>query len=130
MEPEHGTQKIPCCVNKDDIHSDVRKGTIMQPSFILFGIVTGGSLLIQVVAFVLYRWRNSWRYRKRVVASIKQVQIWLDGWYVAAVWTDALTGQCHTFHSHRIESGFKQRVGENIIVDVDPNNFEHYRMLL
>ena len=102
----------------------------MHTQLMLFGIVTGGSILIQLVAVVLYRWRNSWRYRKRVVATIKQVQIWLDGWYVAAVWTDVLTGQSHTFHSHRIESGFEQHVGERIIVDVDPNNFEHYRMML
>ena len=51
----------------------------MPTSLILFTIVVGGSVLIQVLAVVLYRWRNSWRYRKRVVATIQQIQVWLDG---------------------------------------------------
>ena len=102
----------------------------MPTSLILFTIVVGGSVLIQVLAVVLYRWRNSWRYRKRVVATIQQIQVWLDGWYVAAGWTDALTGQSYIFYSHCIASGFDRRVGESVIVDVDPDNFERYRLLL
>jgi hypothetical protein len=52
----------------------------------LFVIVVVGSLLIQLLVLALYRWRNTWRYRKRV--------------------------------------------GESVIVDVDPNNFERYRTRL
>ncbi len=101
----------------------------MHSQFMVFAIVSGGSILIQLLAVVVYRWRNTSRYRRRVVATIKLIQIWLDGWYVTAVWIDAITGQNHAFLSHRIESGFAQRVGDTIIVDVDSNNFERYRML-
>ncbi len=102
----------------------------MYISLVLSGIVIVGSMLIQLLAVIFYRWRNTWRYRKRVVATIKQIQVWLDGWYVTAVWTDALTGQSHIFHSRCIEYGLEQRVGDSIHVDVDPHNLDHYRMLL
>ena len=102
----------------------------MQTSLMLFTIVVGGSALIQIVFIVLYHWRNTWRYRKQVIATIHQIQIWLDGWYIAATWTDVLTGQRHIFYSQRIESSLKQKVGDSVIVDVDPDNFERYHMLL
>jgi hypothetical protein len=96
----------------------------MQTSLMLFTIIVAGSVLIQLAFLVLYHWRNTWRYKKQVVATIQQIQIWLDGWYVAATWTDAFTGQSYTFYSLRIESGLVQQVGESIIVDVDPGNFK------
>ncbi len=99
-------------------------------SLILFIIVVGGSVLIQLVFFVLYYWRNRWRYSKQVIATIHQIQIWLDGWYITASWTDALTGQKHTFYSKRIDVSLDQKVGDSVIVDVDPENFERYHMLL
>jgi hypothetical protein len=102
----------------------------MQTTLVLFTIVVSGSVLIQLVFLVIYQWRNTWRYRKQVIATIKQIQIWLDGCYVAATWTDAITGQCHTFYSKRIEFSLEQRVGDNIIIDVDPDNFERYHMML
>lgn|SRR5579872_5535878 len=102
----------------------------MQTSLVLFIVVVGGSVLIQMVFLALYRLRYAWRYRKQVVATVKQIQIWLDGWYIAATWTDVLTGQCHTFYSKRIDSSFEQRVGDSVIIDVDPDDFERYHMML
>ena len=102
----------------------------MHSSSVVFIVVVCGSVLIQVVFFVLYRLRYAWRYRKQVVATIKQIQIWLDGWYVAATWTDALTGRSHTFYSRRIEFSLEQKVGDSVIIDVDPENFDRYHMLL
>ncbi len=102
----------------------------MEGSLLLFAIVVTGSLAIQLLAVAIYYWRNSWRYGRRVVATVKQIQVWLDGWYVTAVWTDMLTGQDYTFQSPRIESSLKQQVGDNVIVDIDPNNPERYWMRL
>jgi hypothetical protein len=99
-------------------------------SFILFIIIAGGSMLIQLVFFLLYRSRNTWRYSKQVIATIHQIQIWLDGWYVAASWTDVLTGQQHIFYSKRIDTCLEQKVGDSVIVDVDPEDFERYHMQL
>ncbi len=103
---------------------------MMPTPLILFTIIVSGSLLIQLVFFVLYHWRNTWRYSKQVIATIHQIQIWLDGWYIAATWTDALTGQKYVFYSKRIESSLEQKVGDSVIVDVDPENFERYHILL
>ncbi len=95
----------------------------------LFIIVVGGSVLIQFAFVVMYHWRTSWRYGKQVIATIQQIQIWLDGWYITASWTDTFTGQKHTFYSKRIDGSLEQKVGDSVIVDVDPENFEHYHML-
>lgn len=103
----------------------------MAPTtLLLFFIVVGGSVLIQLAFVVVYKRRKSWRYGKQVVATIHQIQIWLDGWYIAASWTDAFTGQKHTFYSKRIDVSLEQKVGDSVIVDVDPENFERYHMLL
>ena len=87
-------------------------------------------MLIQLVFFLLYRSRNTWRYSKQVIATIHQIQIWLDGWYVAASWTDVLTGQQYIFYSKRIDTCLEQKVGDSVIVDVDPENFERYHLQL
>ncbi len=99
-------------------------------SFMLFIIVAGGSILIQLMFFLLYRLHNTWRYSKQVIATIHQIQIWLDGWYIAATWTDVLTGQQYIFYSKRIDTYLEQKVGDSVIVDVDPENFERYHMQL
>ena len=65
----------------------------MLPPLLLVGIVSLGTMLIQLAAFALHYWHTRGRYRKQIVAMIEQVQIWVDGWYVTSVWTDALTGQ-------------------------------------
>ncbi len=57
--------------------------------------------------------------RKQIVAIIEQVQIWVDGWYVTSVWTDALTGRSYRFHSHLIDCGLEPVVGECVIVNVE-----------
>jgi hypothetical protein len=102
----------------------------MKASLLLLAVVVTGTLAIQLLAVAIYYWRNSWRYGRRVVATVKLIQVWLDGWYVTAVWTDILTGQHYTFQSPRIEDSLKQRVGDNVIVDIDPNDPERYWMRL
>jgi len=102
----------------------------MGASLLLFALVVTGSLAIQPLAVAIYYWRNSWRYGRQVVATVKQIQVWLDGWYVTAVWTDMLTGQNYTFQSPRIEFSLKQRVGDDVIVDIDRNHPERYWMRL
>jgi len=102
----------------------------MQTPLLIFAIVVTGTLAIQILAMAIYNWRNSWRYGRRVEATIKQIQVWLDGWYVTAEWTDMLTGRNYTFHSPRIEFSLRHRVGDTVIVDIDPNNLERYWMRL
>jgi hypothetical protein len=102
----------------------------MQPPLLLAGIVSIGTMLIQLAAVALHYWNTRGRYREHLVAMIEQVQIWVDGWYVTAVWTDALTGRSYTFHSHLIDCGLEPVVGERVIVHVDPANYRRYRVIL
>ena len=102
----------------------------MLPPLLLAGIVSIGTMLIQLAAFALHYWNTKVRYRKHIVAMIEQVQIWVDGWYVTSVWTDALTGRSYTFHSRLIDCGIEPVVGESVIVHVDPTNYKRYRMML
>lgn len=102
----------------------------MQPPLLLAGIVSIGTMLIQLTAVALHYWNTRGRYRKQLVAMIEQVQIWIDGWYVTAVWTDALTGRSYTFHSHLIDCGLEPVVGEPVIVHVDPVSYQRYRVML
>ena len=102
----------------------------MQPPLLLAGIVSIGTMLIQLAAVALHYWTTRGRYSKQIVALIEQVQIWVDGWYVTAVWTDALTGRSYTFHSRRIDCGLEPVVGEGVMVCVDPANYQRYRMML
>lgn len=100
----------------------------MNTLLLPFSIVFMGSLLIQFLSVVIYKWQKTRRYSMQVVATIKQVQVWLDGWYVTAEWTDMATNQSYTFRSQCIEIGLKQRVGDGVLVHVDPNNPERYAM--
>ena len=102
----------------------------MLPPLLLVGIVSIGTMLIQLAAFALHYWHTRGRYRKQIVAMIEQVQIWVDGWYVTSVWTDALTGKSYTFHSHLIDCGLEPVVGERVLVNVDPANYRRYRVML
>ncbi len=102
----------------------------MLPPLLLVGIVSIGTMLIQLAAFALHYWYTRGRYGKQIVAMIEQVQIWVDGWYVTSVWTDALTGKSYTFHSHLIDCGLKPVVGERVLVQVDPANYRRYRVML
>ncbi len=102
----------------------------MLPPLLLVGIVAIGTMLIQLAAFAFHYWNTRGRYRKQIVAMIEQVQIWVDGWYVTSVWTDALTGRSYTFHSHLIDCGLEPVVGERVIVHVDPTNYRRYRVML
>lgn len=102
----------------------------MKIPFLSIGIVVIGSVAIQLVTLAIFNWCRSWRNGRRVVATIKQIQIWLDGWYVIAEWTDILTGHSYTFRSQRIQVSLKKQVGDNVIVDVDFNNPERYHMKL
>jgi hypothetical protein len=102
----------------------------MLPPLLLAGIVSIGTMLIQLAAVTLHYWNTRWRFRIQLVAMIGQVQIWVDGWYVTSVWTDALTGRSYTFHSHLIDCGLEPVVGEGVIVHVDPANYRRYRVIL
>jgi hypothetical protein len=102
----------------------------MQPPLLLAGIVSIGTMLIQLAAVALHYWNTRGRYSKHLVAMIEQVQIWVDGWYVTAVWTDALTGRSYTFHSRLIDCGLEPVVGERVLVHVDPANYRCYRVML
>ena len=102
----------------------------MQPPLLLAGIVSIGTMLIQLAAVALHYWNTRGRYRKQLVAMIEQVQIWVDGWYVTSVWTDALTGRSYTFHSHLIDCSLEPVVGERVIVHVDPANYRRYQVML
>jgi hypothetical protein len=41
-----------------------------------------------------------------------------------------LTGRSYTFHSHLIDCGLEPVVGERVIVNVDPTNYQRYRVML
>lgn len=102
----------------------------MQPPLLLAGIVSIGTMLIQLAAVALHYWNTRGRYREHLVAMIEQVQIWIDGWYITAVWTDVLTGRSYRFHSHLIDCGLEPVVGERVLVQVDPANYRRYRVML
>ena len=102
----------------------------MLPPWLLVGIVSIGTMLIQLAAVALHYWTTRGRLSKQLVAMIEQVQIWVDGWYVTAVWTDVLTGRSYTFHSHLIDCGPEPVVGERVLVQVDPANYRRYRVIL
>jgi hypothetical protein len=102
----------------------------MPSPLLLVGIVSIGTMLIQLAAVALHYWVTRGRYGKQIVAKIEQVQIWVDGWYVTSVWTDALTGRSYAFYSRLIDCGLEPVVGESVIVNVDPANYQHYRVML
>ena len=101
---------------------------VMNTLLLPCSIVFFGSLLIQLLAVVIYKRRNTRRYGKQVVATVKQIQVWLDGWYVTAVWTDMVTQRSYTFESMCSAYELKQHVGDSVIVHVDPKNPECYSM--
>jgi hypothetical protein len=100
----------------------------MNTPLLPFSAVFVGSIIAPLLAVIIYKWRKARRYRMQVVATIKHIQVWLDGWYVTAVWTDVATNRIYTFHSQCIEFDLKQRVGDSLLVQVDPNNPERYDM--
>jgi hypothetical protein len=102
----------------------------MNTPLLPLGAVYVGSILVPLLSVLIYKWRKARRYSMRVVATIKLIQVWLNGWYVTAVWTDVSTNRSYTFHSQRIEIGLKQRVGDSLLVQFDPNNPEYYAMYL
>jgi hypothetical protein len=103
---------------------------VMNTLLLPLCIIVIGSLILQLLPLTIYKWQKNRRYRKQVVATVKQIQVWLDGWYVTAVWTDIVTNRSYTFQSQRIDLNLKQRVGDSVIVNVDPQNPERYRMKL
>jgi hypothetical protein len=103
---------------------------VMNTLLLPLCIIVIGSLILQLLPLTINKWQKNRRYRKQVVATVKQIQVWLDGWYVTAVWTDIVTNRSYTFQSQRIDLNLKQRVGDSVIVNVDPQNPERYRMKL
>jgi len=101
---------------------------VMNLPLLPFGAVFVGSILVPFLSVIIYKWRKTRGYSMQVVATIKHIQVWLDGWYVTAVWMDATTNRSYTFRSPCIEFGLKQRVGDSLRVYVDPSNPERYTM--
>jgi hypothetical protein len=97
---------------------------LLVVALILSGV---GIYLCAVIISILPKKRKS---KRRVVATVRQIQIWFEGWYVIAVWTDILTGKSYTFRSPPIELHLKQRLGDRVVVDFDPGHPEQYRMRL
>lgn len=93
-----------------------------------FGAVFVGSILVPFLSVIIYKWRKTRQYSMQVVATIKHIQVWLDGWYVTAVWTDVVTNRSYMFHSQCIEFGLKHRVGDSLLVQFDPQNPDRYAM--
>jgi|SRR6516162_1907061 hypothetical protein len=100
----------------------------MNTPLLLIGAVSIGSLLVPFLSVIIYKWQKNRRYSMKVFATIKHIQVWLDGWYVTAVWTDAATNRSYTFLSQCIEFDLKQRVGDSLLVQFDPKNPDRYAM--
>jgi MFS-type transporter involved in bile tolerance (Atg22 family) len=100
----------------------------MNMPLLPIGAVFIGSILMPLLSLIIYKWRKTRRYSMQVFATIKHIQIWLDGWYVTAVWTDVATNRIYMFHSQCIEFGLKQRVGDSLLVQFDPKNPDRYAM--
>jgi hypothetical protein len=112
-------------------HSGEKGGSErMSLPVLLFGFVVIGCLALYYLSIALFSLRETTKGTRRVVATVKEVQVWVDGWYLIAVWTDILTGQRYTFRSHRIELRLKQRIGDSVCVDFDPSHPERYHMKL
>jgi hypothetical protein len=104
------------------------EGDVMNSPLLLIGAVSIGSLFMPLLAVIIYKWQKNRRYSMQVFATIKHIEIWLDGWYVTAVWTDAATNRSYMFHSPCIAFGLKQRVGDNMLVQFDPKHPDRYAM--
>jgi hypothetical protein len=100
----------------------------MNTPLLPFSAIFVGSIIAPLLAAIIYKWLKASRYKMQVVATIKNIQVWHDGWYVTAVWTDVATNRIYTFHSQCIEFGLKQRVGDSLLVQVDPDNPDRYAM--
>ena len=104
------------------------EGDVMNTPLLLMGAIFMGSLLVPFLSVLIYKWQRSKRYSMQVLATIKHIQVWLDGWYVTAVWTDVATNQSYTFQSQCIEFDLKQRVGDSLLVQFDPEHPDRYTM--
>ena len=94
-----------------------------------------GLMLICLIGLALFIGRRQARRRRRhITATITQVQVEAGSlsswWVVTAQWVDPQTGQVLIFHSRRLKFPPKKHLGEEVTVDVDPNNPRRYRMEL
>ena len=103
---------------------------VMNALLLPLCIIVIGSLIMRFLPLTIYKWQKNRQYQKQVVATVEQIQVWLDGWYVTAVWTDIITNHSYTFQSQRIDFNLKQRIGDSVIVNLDPQNPERYKMKL
>ena len=102
----------------------------MSLPVLLLGFVVIVGLVLSYLSLVYSPVRETTNGRRRVFATVQEIQVWVEGWYLIAVWTDGLTGQRYTFRSPRIEFGLKQRVGDSVCIDVDLSHPEQYCMKL
>ncbi len=90
------------------------------------------ALVFIIGLFMLTRRRKTGGLSRHIVATITQIQVEAGGlsnwWVVTAQWLDAQTGQTITFRSHHLKFPPKKRIGEEVLVDIDPHNLKRYRM--
>jgi len=89
--------------------------------------------LVFIIGYAtLSRGRKTSGLSRQVVATVTQVQVEAGGlsnwWVVTAQWLDAQTGQTIIFRSHHLKFPPKKRIGEQVLVDIDPRNLKRYHM--
>jgi len=47
----------------------------MRVPLLVLGLIVVGSSVIQLVSVALYSWRTTWKHRRRIVATVKQIQV-------------------------------------------------------
>ncbi len=98
--------------------SQLLLGTLI---LLCFGGVTAQVLLIIDSNRRKRRWNE-----RHVLAKVTDVQVEANNlssyWYVIAIWSDVQTGQTYTFRSRSLAVRPQQRVGDTVIVRIDPND--------
>ncbi len=94
-----------------------------------------GLVLVCLIGLALFiRRRQARRHSSRITATITQVQVEAGSlsswWVVTAQWVDPQTGQTLIFHSSRLRFPPKKHPGEEVTVEVDPNDPRRYHMEL
>ena len=94
---------------------------------VLFGVIVG----LLVTRSIRQHIRKRERSVQAVVTEIHvEAGNWGSGWVITTAWRDDVTGQHHTFRSHRLTFRPKQQVRESVTVIFDPKNPIRYRMEL
>lgn len=101
----------------------------MSMSQLLFGILLLlclGGVTAQVLLIIGSRRRKRRWNERHVLAKVTDVHleanILSSYWYITAVWSDRQTGQSYTFRSRSLVARPQQRVGDTVIVIIDPDD--------